>query len=82
MDFGEALKKLKSGELVARHCWREGVCLCLTTRDWSIRLPETYNSVVKLITLDGKPIPWYSYQEDILAEDWVTCTRRYSYSDV
>ena len=75
MDFSEALKKMKSGEMVARYHWKEGVRLCLTTRDLSIRLPDTYNSVFKLITFDGEPIPWHSYQEDILADDWVVVPR-------
>lgn len=83
MDFGKAIKALKSGSKVARTGWNgKGMFLFLVAGSkFKVNrapllgiYPEgteiTYNPHVDMCTADGSIVPWLASQSDILAEDW------------
>lgn len=71
MDFGDALKVLKSepGKArVARSGWNgRGMWLSLQIPDAGSKMGLPY---IYLSTVDGKLIPWNPNNIDMLAEDW------------
>ena len=68
MDFGAALRALRSGQRVTRAGWN-GKCMWLAVQvpdaGSKMTLPYIYMSVVT-----GDLVPWIASQTDILAEDW------------
>ena len=75
MDFGSALKALKSGGKVARDGWNgKGLWLELQTPDANSKmtLPYIYiNYPMDAQNTPGARVPWLASQTDILSEDWV-----------
>lgn len=66
MDFGSALKALKSGQRVMRSNWNgKGQFL-------QLELPETISRLpyIEMSTVQGNLVPWLASQTDMLAEDW------------
>ncbi len=80
MDFGEAIKALKAGSLVARSGWNgKGMHLYLED-GWVCDVKEgvfkghtrKYEPFIVMYTAQGKHQPgWLASQADMLAEDWV-----------
>lgn len=69
MDFGEAIKNLKSGKKVARQGWNgKGMWLELQTPDEFSKMSLPY---IYMKTACDNFVPWLASQTDILAEDWV-----------
>ena len=78
-DFGEALKRLKSGERVARIGWNgKGMWLILIpigALSTSSTYPFEMQACIGMKTVDNKMQPgWLASQVDMLAEDWVLVT--------
>ncbi|OMF98192.1 DUF2829 domain-containing protein [Paenibacillus sp. FSL R7-0337] len=76
MDFGEAIKKLKAGDRVARAGWNgKGMWLVLimpgnamhTSRHGGFPMQPCIG--MKTVTNDMQP-GWLASQADMLAEDW------------
>jgi len=77
MDFGQALKVLRSGGRVARDGWNGiGIFIELQTPDEHSKMtsPYIYIDTIGLETdNDAAPksvVPWLASQTDLLAEDW------------
>lgn len=74
MDFGEALRALKSGTRVARKGWNgKGMWLELQVPDLfsKMTLPYIYlNYPDNAQNTPGARVPWLASQTDMLAEDW------------
>ena len=77
MDFGQALKVLRSGGRVARDDWNGiGIFIELQTPDEHSKMtsPYIYIDTTGLETdNDAAPksvVPWLASQTDLLAEDW------------
>lgn len=83
MNFGQALEKLKQGELVARAGWNGKNMFLLLVPGSTFKVnrtpllgiyPEgtevTYLPHVDMKTATGEVVPWLASQTDILAEDW------------
>lgn len=84
MDFGDALRLLKSGKRVAREGWNgKGMFLFLVNGSTftvnrepllSIMGEGTevqYHAHVDMKTARGYVVPWLCSQTDMLAEDWI-----------
>lgn len=74
MNFGDALKALKSGHSVARAGWN-GVGLWLELQipneHSKMTLPYIFiNYPTNAKTTPGARVPWLASQTDMLAEDW------------
>lgn len=78
MDFGEALKVLRTGARVARAGWNgKGMWLVLVRPsgyppleargEWADPKPLPW---IGMKTADHGFVPWLASQTDILAEDW------------
>ncbi len=68
MNFGEAIKALKSDSRVARVGWNAGgqwLGLQVPDKDSKMGHPYIYISPV-----DDLLVPWLASQTDMLAEDW------------
>jgi hypothetical protein len=67
MDIGQAVKRLLSGDKVARSGWNgKGMWLELQEPDdEKMTLPYVYIS-----TADKNLVPWVCSQTDLLATDW------------
>lgn len=74
MDFGEALRALKSGARAARKGWNgKGMWLELQVPDLfsKMTLPYIYlNYPDNAQNTPGARVPWLASQTDMLAEDW------------
>lgn len=83
-DFGEALRKLKSGKKVQRRGWNgKGMFLFLVPGStFKVNRPPllgiypegteiNYQPHIDMKTADNKVVPWLASQTDVLAEDWV-----------
>lgn len=79
MDFGEALRAIKSGRRLARSGWN-GKGMWLTMMDkWSgdVSMPFhadwgfQYAPFIAMLTADRKLVPWLCSQTDMLADDWI-----------
>ena len=72
MDFGDAIRALKSGKLVARTGWNgKGMWLALQVPDAHSKMGEPY---IYLRTVAGKLVPWNPNNIDMLATDWFVVT--------
>jgi hypothetical protein len=68
MDFGDALKLLKSGDRVARSGWNgKGMWLELHRPDTRSKMTLPY---IYMKTADNQFVPWQASQTDVLSEDW------------
>ena len=85
-DFGEALKRLKDGERVARAGWNgKGMFLFLVPGStFKVNRPPllgiypegtvvNYCPHIDMKTADDKIVPWLASQTDVLATDWTSC---------
>jgi hypothetical protein len=67
-DFGEALKRLRAGQKVAREGWNgRGMWLALQVPDAHSKMTLPY---IYMKTVQGDLVPWLASQTDILAIDW------------
>lgn len=88
MDFGEALRMLKSGKKVSRSGWNgKGMWLVLQ-KAYPDGIPINQNTAeatgiiqgtvcrflpyIMMKTVDDSFVPWLASQTDVLAEDWGT----------
>ena len=84
MNFGDALKALKSGHSVTRAGWNgKGMFLFLVPGStFKVNRPPllgiypegteiNYCPHIDMKTADGMVVPWLASQTDVLAEDWV-----------
>jgi len=84
MDFGDAIRAMKSGKRVARSGWNgKGMFLFLVNGStftvnreplMSIMGDGTqvkYHAHIDMKTADGMVVPWLASQTDMLSEDWV-----------
>jgi hypothetical protein len=70
MDIGQAVKRLLSGDRVARSGWNgKGMYLELQEPDENSKMTVPY---VYMSTADGNLVPWLCSQTDLLATDWET----------
>ena len=68
MDFGDALKRLKAGDHVAREGWNgPGQWLKLQRPDANSKMTLPY---IYISTVQADLVPWLASQTDLLAEDW------------
>ena len=68
MDFGDALKRLKAGDHVARVGWNgPGQWLKLQRPDANSKMTLPY---IYISTVQADLVPWLASQTDLLAEDW------------
>ena len=68
MDFGDALKRLKAGDHVAREDWNgPGQWLKLQRPDANSKMTLPY---IYISTVQADLVPWLASQTDLLAEDW------------
>jgi len=69
MDFGDALRALKSGKCVTRPGWNgKGMYLELQVPDAHSKMTLPY---IFMFTADKQRVPWLASQTDMLAMDWV-----------
>lgn len=84
MDFGDAIRAMKSGKRVARDGWNgKGMFLFLVNGSTftvnrepllSIMGEGTqvqYHSHIDMKTAQGYVVPWLASQADMLSEDWI-----------
>ncbi len=83
-DFGSALKKLKSGQKVARKGWngKEMFLYYVPEGVYPARMDAIkghfeddqvpYGAYIAMKTAQGNVVPWLASQTDILATDWDT----------
>ena len=68
MDFGQALKLLKSGRFLTRTGWNgkdQYIGLQVPDEGSVNTLPYIY-----FVTFTGDRVPWLASQTDLLANDW------------
>lgn len=83
MDFGDAVRNLKAGKLVARSGWNgknmflflvKGSTFTVNREPLLSILGEgtevQYHAHVDMKTAQGTVVPWLCSQTDLLAEDW------------
>jgi len=68
MDIGQAVRRLLSGDRIARAGWNgRGQYLELQTPDKDSKMTLPY---VYIHTVQGDLVPWLCSQTDLLANDW------------
>lgn len=68
MDFGEAIRQLKTGSRVSRSGWNgKGMWLALQIPDENSKMGHPY---IYMSDVNGVLFPWNPNNLDILAEDW------------
>ena len=68
MDIGQAVRRLLSGDRIARAGWNgRGQYLELQTPDADSKMTLPY---VYIHTVQGDLVPWLCSQTDLLANDW------------
>lgn len=68
MDIGQAVRRLKSGDKLAREGWNGKnmyVELQMPDEDSKMTLPYVF-----MFTAKGDLVPWLCSQTDLLADDW------------
>lgn len=86
-DFGEAIKRLKAGHLLARSGWNGKNMWLAYQKAYPAGIPINENTAeatgipkgtvmrflpyLMMRTADGSFVPWLASQSDVLAEDWV-----------
>lgn len=89
MDFGNALKLIKTGELLQRAGWNgknmyvfmvPGSQFVVNRPPLNRIYPEgtviDYHGHIDMKTADGFVVPWLASQTDVLAEDWVVLDKK------
>ena len=72
MNFGWAIRKLKSGSKVSRSGWNgAGQFLELQKPDEHSKMKKPY---IYISPVDGQLVPWLASQTDMLATDWIEIT--------
>lgn len=88
MDFGDALKALRSGGRLARSGWNgkgmyvvlqpgypDGIAVNANTAR-AAGIPQgtvcVFRPYLMMFTADGEFVPWVASQSDLLASDWET----------
>jgi hypothetical protein len=70
MDIGQAVRRLLSGDKIARAGWNgKGQYIELQTPDEDSKMTLPY---VYIHTVQGDLVPWLCSQTDLLANDWET----------
>lgn len=88
MDFGEAVRALKTGWRVTRPGWNgknmylayqpgypDGIAInqnTATATGIPLGTVCCFRPYIMMFTADGEFVPWVASQSDILAEDWQT----------
>ncbi len=68
MDFGYALRALRSGARLTRRGWNgPGQFVELQVPDEHSKMSLPY---IFITTVQGDRVPWLASQTDLLAEDW------------
>jgi hypothetical protein len=68
MDIGQAVRRLQSGDKVARVGWNgKGMYVELQVPDANSKMTLPY---VYMSTAQGDLVPWLCSQTDLLANDW------------
>ena len=68
LSFGDAIKALKNGQMVARTGWNgKGMWLALQIPDQHSKMSLPY---IYMKTADNHRVPWLASQTDMLSEDW------------
>ena len=68
MDFGYALRALRSGARLTRRGWHgAGQFVALQVPDAHSKMTLPY---IFITTVQGDRVPWLASQTDLLAEDW------------
>jgi hypothetical protein len=68
MDIGQAVRRLLSGDKVARSGWNgKGMYIELQEPDDDSKMTLPY---VYMKTAQGELVPWLCSQSDLLATDW------------
>ena len=68
MDFGYALRALRSGARLTRRGWNgPGQFVELQVADEHSKMSLPY---IFITTVQGDRVPWLASQTDLLAEDW------------
>lgn len=77
MDFGEAIKALKTGKKVARAGWNgKGIFIELQRPDENSKMTHPYIFIdttglqTANVHAPKNRVPWLASQTDMLAEDW------------
>lgn len=73
-DFGNALKVLKRGEMIARVGWNAHHTLNLQIPDEHSKMTRPYIYMIigtDAVDMKGDQLPWVASQTDLLAEDWI-----------
>ena len=83
MDFGDAIRAMKSGKRVARDGWNgKGMFLFLVSGSTFTVNHEpllsvmgegtklTYHAHIDMKTAQGYVVPWLASQADMLSDDW------------
>jgi Protein of unknown function (DUF2829) len=72
MDIGQAIRRLQSGDKVAREGWNGKGMYLFLVRDWDTRdgLDQPTLPFVAMKTVNGGVVPWLCSQTDLLANDW------------
>lgn len=78
VDFGEALKALKTGKKVARKGWNgKGIFIMLQVPGEHSKMTRPYLYIDTTGLQTNNPdapkdrVPWFASQTDMLSEDWV-----------
>lgn len=68
MDIGQAVRRLRSGDKLAREGWNgKGQYIELQVPDENSKMTLPY---VFIHTVQGGLVPWLASQTDLLADDW------------
>lgn len=68
IDFGTAIRFLRKGKALARIGWNDkNMWLMLQVPDSNSKMSLPY---IYVHTADGKLVPWFANQTDILSYDW------------
>jgi len=86
MNFGDALKALKSGHSVARAGWngKDMFLFLVQGSQFKVNRPPllgiysegteiNYRPHIDMKTVNGEIVPWVASQSDLLEEDWMQC---------
>ena len=83
MDFSDALRRVRTGDKVAREGWNgKGMFIFFVNGStFEVNRPPLlgiypegtkieYHSHIDMKTADGQIVPWLASQTDMLADDW------------
>ena len=71
MDFGEALREIKKGNMALRNGWNgKGMFVFLQPGYIDTDTHMNHTPYLMIRSVDGSFTPWICSQTDVLAEDW------------